>query len=182
MENLKAYNDKRNFDATPEPQGSPINYEEENRFVIQHHIARREHYDFRIQANDALISWAIPKKPVYDPEVKRLAIKVEDHPLSYIHFEGIIPKGNYGAGTVMAWDLGYYYLDSDKKMPSASEIRKRIAKGSLKLYLQGVKLKGFFNLVKAGDNEKEEWFFMKAPEQEEEVDFETRSVLTGRTM
>lgn len=182
MENLEEYNDKRNFESTPEPQGLPTEYEEKNRFVIQRHMARREHYDFRLQANDALISWAIPKKPVYDPDIKRLAIKVEDHPLDYIHFEGNIPKNNYGAGTVMVWDIGYYYLDSDKKMPSAGEVRKRLAKGSLKLYLQGVKLKGYFNLVKAGKSDKEEWFFMKAPEDIDESEFEQRSALTGRTM
>jgi bifunctional non-homologous end joining protein LigD len=91
-----------------------------------------------------LISWAIPKKPVYDPDVRRLAIKVEDHPLEYIHFEGTIPKGNYGAGTVMVWDIGYYYLGDKRIFPTESEMKKRIDRGSLKLYLQGAKLKGFF--------------------------------------
>lgn len=182
MENLEEYNEKRDFKKTPEPEGKSAVSEEKNRFVIQHHMANREHYDFRLQVNDALVSWAVPKQPVYDPEVKRLAIKVEDHPLSYIHFEGNIPKGNYGAGTVMVWDTGYYYLGDEKKFPSAGEMKKRIAKGSLKLYLQGAKLKGFYNLVKAGGNDKDEWFFMKAPVKEDEQAFEQRSALTGRTM
>lgn len=182
MENLAAYNEKRDFDKTPEPSGTPAQYEEQNRFVVQHHMARREHYDFRLQVEDVLVSWAIPKKPVYDPDVKRLAIKVEDHPLSYIHFEGNIPKGNYGAGTVMVWDIGYYYLDHDKKFPSTGEMKKRIAKGSLKLYLQGAKLKGHFNLVKSNDKNKEEWFLMKAAGDENENDFEQKSALSGRTM
>ncbi len=182
MNNLKAYNEKRDFKKTPEPEGRPAVSEEKNRFVIQHHMARREHYDFRLQVNDALVSWAIPKQPVYDPEVKRLALKVEDHPLSYIHFEGNIPKGNYGAGTVMVWDIGYYYLDSEKKFPSAGEMKKRLAKGSLKLYLQGAKLKGYFNLVKASGSKDEEWFFMKAPKNTDEQDSDMRSALTGRTM
>jgi DNA ligase D-like protein (predicted 3'-phosphoesterase) len=98
-------------------RGKLPEYEENNRFVVQRHMARREHYDFRLQVGDVLISWAIPKKPVYDTTIKRLAIKVEDHPLSYIHFEGNIPKGNYGAGTVMVWDVGYYYLDEEKRVP-----------------------------------------------------------------
>ena len=182
MEKLAEYNKKRNFEKTPEPSPRPVEYEEQNRFVVQHHMARREHYDFRLQVGDVLVSWAIPKKPVYDPEVKRLAIKVEDHPLSYIHFEGNIPKGNYGAGTVMVWDIGYYYLDEEKKFPSTGEMKKRIAKGSLKLYLQGAKLKGYFNLVKSNDKNKEEWFFMKAAGKSEETDFESLSALSGRSM
>ncbi len=182
MEKLAEYDKKRDFKKTPEPSGLPVQYEEQNRFVVQHHMARREHYDFRLQVEDVLVSWAIPKKPVYDPDVKRLAIKVEDHPLSYIHFEGNIPKGNYGAGTVMVWDIGYYYLDVDKKFPTTEEMKKRIAKGSLKLYLQGAKLKGHFNLVKSNDKNKEEWFFMKGAGDADENDFEVKSALSGLTM
>ena len=183
MENLADYKDKRNFNDTPEPEGqSAGNTEEKNRFVIQRHMARREHYDFSLQLDDALISWAIPKKPVHDPEIKRLAIKVEDHPLDYIHFEGNIPKGNYGAGTVMVWDLGYYYLDDKRIFPSAREMKKRIAKGSLKLYLQGAKIKGYFNLVKSNGSQKDEWFFIKAGEGPGENHYEERSALTGRSM
>jgi bifunctional non-homologous end joining protein LigD len=183
MENLGDYKDKRNFNDTPEPGGqSSGNYEEKNRFVIQRHMARREHYDFRIQLGDALISWAIPKKPVHDPEIKRLAIKVEDHPLDYIHFEGNIPKGNYGAGTVMVWDIGYYFLDDEKIFPTPGEVKKRIARGSLKLYLQGAKIRGYFNLVKSNDSEKDEWFFIKAGEEPAENYYEERSALTGRSM
>ena len=178
---LDIYNEKRKFNETPEPEGNSSESPEKNRFVIQKHIATREHYDFRLQAGQALVSWAIPKKPVYDPSVKRLAIKVEDHPLDYIHFEGNIPKGNYGAGTVMVWDVGYYYLDEDKKFPATNIMMQKLAKGSLKLYLQGSKLRGYFNLVRAGDKE-EEWFFMKSKTPDEETDFEERSALTGRTM
>jgi bifunctional non-homologous end joining protein LigD len=182
MSSLDKYNEKRNFDDTPEPQGNELESEEKNRFVIQKHMARREHYDFRLQVNNVLVSWAIPKQPVYDTDVKRLAIKVEDHPLNYIHFEGNIPKGNYGAGTVMVWDVGYYYLDEGKEFPSTNKMMKKLAKGSLKLYLQGAKLKGYFNLVKAHGSKKDEWFFMKAKTTDEETDFENRSALSGRTM
>lgn len=182
MAKLTKYNEKRDFEKTPEPKGEPVSYEEKNRFVVQRHLARREHYDFRLQLENVLVSWAIPKKPVYDPSVKRLAIKVEDHPLSYIHFEGNIPKGNYGAGTVMVWDLGYYYLGEDKSFPEPSVMKKKLSKGSLKLYLQGAKLKGYFNLVKASGSDKDEWFFMKASENDDETDFEDKSALTGNTM
>jgi bifunctional non-homologous end joining protein LigD len=182
MADLDEYNRKRDFGKTPEPAGRLTDPGEMNRFVVQRHMARREHYDFRLQLGASLISWAIPKKPVCDPRVKRLAIKVEDHPLEYIHFEGTIPKGNYGAGTVMVWDIGYYYLDRDKKFPAEAEIKKRIAKGSLKLYLHGVKLKGLFNLVKGNDGEKQEWLFMKAGEKSDETGYEEKSAISGRTM
>jgi bifunctional non-homologous end joining protein LigD len=134
MKELREYLDKRNFSETPEPEPTARESEETNRFVIQKHMARREHYDFRLQVGRVLVSWAIPKQPVDDSEVKRLAIKVEDHPLSYIHFEGTIPAGNYGAGTVMVWDLGYYYLDEEKHIPSPEEVRQKIKKGHLKLF------------------------------------------------
>ncbi|MFP4061126.1 MAG: DNA ligase D [Bacteroidales bacterium] len=182
MDELKAYNEKRKFDETPEPAGHYAEAEEKNRFVVQRHLARREHYDFRLQVGNVLVSWAIPKKPVPDPEVKRLAMKTEDHPLEYIHFEGNIPKGNYGAGTVMVWDIGYYYLESGREVPTKGEMMKKIAKGSMKIYLQGTKLKGYFNLVRSGNKEKEEWFFMKAKEDDEPADQEELSALTGRTM
>jgi bifunctional non-homologous end joining protein LigD len=182
MDRLGEYNEKRDFQNTPEPAGQPRGYKEKNRFVIQHHMARREHYDFRLQLEDVLISWAIPKKPVPDPQIKRLAIKVEDHPIDYIHFEGNIPKGNYGAGSVMVWDIGYYYLDEDRIFPSPAEMQKRIARGSLKLYLQGAKLRGYFNLVKSNDPGKDEWFFMKARGDQDDDNYEQRSALTGRSM
>ncbi|MGV8135206.1 MAG: DNA ligase D [Mangrovibacterium sp.] len=182
MAGLKEYNEKRKFDETPEPKGTSVESAEKNRFVIQKHMARREHYDFRLQVDDVLVSWAIPKKPVEDPSVKRLAMKVEDHPLNYIHFEGNIPPGNYGAGTVMVWDIGYYYLDEGKIFPDKHEMMKRLDKGSLKLYLQGTKLRGFFNLVHSAKNEGDEWFFMKAKASGDANDYEERSALSGRNM
>jgi bifunctional non-homologous end joining protein LigD len=182
MAGLKKYNEKRKFDETPEPKGTSVESAEKNRFVIQKHMARREHYDFRLQVGDVLVSWAIPKKPVEDPSVKRLAMKVEDHPLNYIHFEGNIPAGNYGAGTVMVWDIGYYYLDEEKIFPDKHEMMKRLDKGSLKLYLQGTKLRGFFNLVHSAKNKGDEWFFMKAKASGDADDYEERSAVSGRSM
>lgn len=181
MDTLSEYAQKRKFEDTPEPEDTVHEPEEKNRFVIQKHRARREHYDFRLQVGDVLVSWAIPKQPVDDPEIKRLAIKVEDHPLSYIHFEGIIPKGNYGAGAVMVWDIGYYYIDG-RNFPTVEAMQHKIRKGALKLYLQGAKLKGYFNLVERKGSANNEWFFMKAGHDAEESAFEDKSALTGRSI
>ena len=104
---LNEYNEKRNFESTLEPEGKEEGSEESLRFVVQHHLARSEHYDLRLEWNGVLLSWAVPKGPSYDTHHKRLAIHVEDHPLEYRNFEGTIPKGEYGGGVVMLWDEGY---------------------------------------------------------------------------
>ena len=182
MAELDKYHEKRDFEKTPEPAGGGEAGEEKNRFVVQRHLARREHYDFRLQIGNILASWAIPKQPIHDPEKKRLAVKTEDHPLDYIHFEGNIPKGNYGAGNVMVWDVGYYYLHGSRTPPSTREMHKQLASGSLKIHLQGAKLKGLFNLVKIQKSEKDEWLFMKAKEEDKEPPYQERSALTGKSM
>lgn len=101
MTNLKSYNDKRDFKKTKEPVGKKSHSKKRLRFVVQHHMARREHYDLRLELDGVLKSWAVPKGPSYDAKDKRLAVEVEDHPISYRNFEGTIPKGQYGGGTVM---------------------------------------------------------------------------------
>lgn len=103
---LNEYNEKRNFERTLEPEGKKEDSEEGLKFVIQHHMARRDHYDLRLEWNSVLLSWAVPKGPSYDTRDKRLAVHVEDHPLEYRNFEGTIPKGEYGGGVVMLWDEG----------------------------------------------------------------------------
>ena len=113
---LNEYNEKRNFEKTSEPEGKTINSEERLRFVVQHHLARREHYDLRLEWNGALLSWAVPKGPSYDTHDKRLAVQVEDHPLEYRNFEGNIPKGEYGGGVVMLWDEGYWEPKGSEKV------------------------------------------------------------------
>jgi bifunctional non-homologous end joining protein LigD len=159
---LKAYQKKRNFNKTPEPLGK-INPSGKQlpRFVIQKHHASRLHYDLRLEADGVLISWAVPKGPSQKTTDKRLAMMVEDHPLDYYHFEGIIPKGNYGAGTVMIWDWGNYVLkdETDPKIISQA-VRNGLEKGKLHVVFNGNKIKGEFALVKTS-KDKDEWLFFK---------------------
>ena len=122
---LEKYNEKRNFSQTKEPPGKNQKTHKKLHFVVQHHLARKDHFDLRLEWNGTLKSWAIPKGPSYNPKDKRLAIKVEDHPYSYRNFEGTIPKGQYGGGTVMIWDEGYWtpmdhnQVDFQKALKSA---------------------------------------------------------------
>src|SRR5215831_608483 len=142
---LGAYKAKRKFDKTPEPGPKKKHSKTGRLFVIQKHRATQLHYDLRLEADGVLKSWAVPKGPSLDPSVKRLAMAVEDHPVDYAEFEGIIPEGEYGGGTVMVWDYGSY--TPDEKM---QDVPKAIAKGELKFTLHGTKLKGSWALVRTG--------------------------------
>jgi len=148
--NLKKYNKKRNFDITNEPKGTKKTSTKKLKFVVQHHIARKDHYDLRLELDGVMLSWAVPKGPSYNTLDKRLAVHVEDHPLSYRNFEGTIPKGEYGAGTVMVWDRGFY--------EPIENPRKTFNKGYLKFRLLGKKLKGAWTLIKFKDNN---WLLIK---------------------
>jgi bifunctional non-homologous end joining protein LigD len=178
---LKEYAQKRHFEKTPEPPPSvPAKEEQGHRFFVQRHNASRLHYDFRLEIDGTLKSWAIPKGPGLDPAPKRLAAMVEDHPLDYGDFEGNIPAGNYGAGSVMLWDRGTYELIGD--LPA----RDQIAKGDLKFRLNGEKLKGEFALVlMKGRGKGNEWLLLKKKDAEArpgwDVEEYARSVKTGRT-
>ncbi len=138
---LKNYHGKRNFDVTPEPKGARPTSRAELSYVIQKHQASRLHYDFRLEWNGVLLSWAVPKGPSLDPSVKRLAMQVEDHPVEYGGFEGVIPEGEYGGGTVMVWDRGTW-------TPEVDDVDAALKKGDLKFTLHGKKLRGSWVLVR----------------------------------
>jgi bifunctional non-homologous end joining protein LigD len=181
MARLKEYRRKRQFDLTPEPPpGKAINGKD-GTFVVQKHAARRLHYDFRLAVDGVLKSWAVPKGPSLNPADKRLAVQTEDHPMEYADFEGKIPAGGYGAGTVMVWDRGTFDVEGNL---DASE---QIARGEIKFALQGEKLHGSFVLVKLKRSEKgNEWLLIKhadaAAESPWDIDARDGSVLTGRTL
>src|SRR3954469_3907685 len=146
---LTTYKKKRKFNETPEPSGKPTKVGKQLHFVVQKHAATQLHYDFRLEAGGVLKSWAVPKGPSMNTEDKRLAMMVEDHPFDYRTFEGIIPAGNYGAGTVMVWDEGNYLaLGAKSAAESDKLIRAGIHKGELKFVLNGSKLQGGFAMVK----------------------------------
>jgi bifunctional non-homologous end joining protein LigD len=160
---LVQYKKKRSFTQTPEPKGSSTK-SDTLRFVVQKHAASHLHYDFRLEMDGVLKSWAVPKGPSTDPKVKRLAMMVEDHPIDYRAFEGVIPEGNYGAGTVMVWDEGTYEPvenNNVSKAASDKELRHQLHKGKIKFTLHGKKLKGQFALVKASGRGENSWLLMK---------------------
>jgi bifunctional non-homologous end joining protein LigD len=152
---LNEYYKKRDFKKTPEPKGGKVRAGK-NRFVIQKHDASHLHYDFRLEIGGALASWAVPKEPSEDPGVKRLSVRVEDHPLEYMNFSGVIPEGEYGAGTVEIWDKGTYA----NLLPAALETS--LKKGHLAVNLKGRKLKGGFALTRfRREKGKELWLLVK---------------------
>ena len=182
MSSLKEYEKKRDFEITPEPKpGEPVNSAEHTgRFFTQRHNATRLHYDFRLEIDGTLKSWAVPKGPTLDPAPKRLAAMVEDHPLDYGDFEGNIPKGEYGGGSVMLWDRGTFELIGDLNG------MQQIARGDLKFKLHGEKLKGDFAIVHMKNRGKgNEWLLLKKKDAEArpgwDVEEFARSVKTGRT-
>jgi bifunctional non-homologous end joining protein LigD len=186
---LQEYNRKRDFKKTPEPAGRAHKKRRSGlQFVIQKHAARRLHYDFRLELDGVMKSWAVPKGPSLDPKEKRLAVHVEDHPLEYNSFEGVIPEGEYGGGTVLLWDRGTWRPTAEEDPAEA------YAKGSLKIELEGEKLHGRWALVRMGGRAnrgggKENWLLIKERDDSAEygsgsalVDENPRSVESGRTI
>lgn len=178
---LEEYKRKRDFKQTPEPPAK-LAKSKQQRFVVQKHRATRLHYDFRLEMDGVLKSWAVPKGPSLDPADKRLAMQVEDHPVSYFDFEGVIPSGNYGAGTVMVWDVGTW-----EPLGDAHEMLK---KGDLKFRLNGEKLKGDFALVhirsRRPGSKGNEWLLIKHRDAYVEpgydIDAHDGSVLSGLSL
>ena len=157
---LNEYRKKRDFNISPEPSGdnaAPKAPKSSLIYVIQKHRASQLHYDFRLDFRGTLLSWAIPKGPSLDPSVKRLAMQVEDHPIEYASFEGVIPEGEYGGGTVMVWDQGTW-------TPESPDVAAALEKGDLKFTLYGKKLKGSWVLVRThgyGSSSKTSWLLIK---------------------
>jgi bifunctional non-homologous end joining protein LigD len=159
---LRKYQSKRSFEKTPEPAGKLTKGGQTLRFVVQKHAASRLHYDFRLELDGVLKSWAVPKGPSLDPEDKRLALMVEDHPFDYLRFEGHIPEGNYGAGDVIVWDIGHYWDEhGSMRKPGVDALRSGLKEGRLKIHLKGRKLSGLFNLVRINSAEENAWLLIK---------------------
>jgi len=159
---LTLYNKKRNFKVTTEPEGKLKKSVSRLSFVVQRHKATQLHYDFRLELDGVLKSWAVPKGPSLNPKDKRLAMMVEDHPYDYKNFAGEIPKGNYGAGIVEIWDEGTYNdIDNSPKEVAVKKLRAGLKSGDLKFQLFGKKLKGEFALVKLKSKEDNSWLLIK---------------------
>jgi bifunctional non-homologous end joining protein LigD len=185
---LDTYRRKRRFDKTPEPSGrerrAPRRTADRRsgRFVVQRHRARRLHYDVRLEIDGVLVSWAVPRGPSLDPAQKRLAIHVEDHPLGYFSFEGVIPRAQYGAGDVIVWDWGRWTLD-----PETADAATAIEAGQLKVALHGEKLHGGFVFIRT-DRERgrrEQWLLIHRRDDDAIPDWDAEdhpeSVKSGRT-
>jgi bifunctional non-homologous end joining protein LigD len=184
---LSLYRKKRSFNKTPEPEGGKA-AAEKLVFVIQKHDASHLHYDFRLEMRGVLKSWAVPKGPSLDPEIKRLAMMVEDHPYDYRTFEGIIPKGQYGGGTVIVWDEGTYEPvegATGTKKEMEKNLLSQLYKGRLKIRMHGKKVKGDFALVKAASRGDNSWLLMKLNDRfasTTDITKKEKSVVTGRTI
>lgn len=187
---LNEYNKKRDFSKTPEPSGKVKRPAGPLSFVIQKHDARRLHYDFRLEIDGVLVSWAVPKGPSLDPKEKRLAVQTEDHPLDYASFEGVIPKGEYGGGEVIVWDKGVFTPDEDGKLSwdnreeAEKRLKQMLKKGKLSVFLEGEKIRGSWALVKLKNKEKD-WLLIKHKDafvSEKDPTAEDASAVTGRTL
>ena len=187
LDKLKDYAAKRDFEKTPEPKGGPETDADDPRFVIQQHAARSMHFDFRLEVDGVLASWAVPKGPSTDPRDKRLAVRVEDHPLGYADFEGVIPEGEYGAGAVIVWDRGRFRNRSAKDGAELT-LGEGLEKGHVRVWLEGEKLRGGYSLVHARlRGEDKNWLLVKeddegADARRNPVSTEPKSVLSGKTV
>ena len=196
QDKLSKYKSMRKKGSTPEPFTSKKIDSKKLSFVVQKHQATALHYDFRLETDGVMPSWAIPKGPTLDSSVRRLAMMTEDHPLDYRHFEGVIPEGNYGAGSVIVWDQGTYYPELEKdgtriQIKDKKEAQKVMAqglkKGEIKMYLMGKKLKGSFALVKThGFGGKNAWLLIKHKDEHVKAGWDAKdydfSEISGKSL
>ncbi len=184
---LKTYREKRDFSRTLEPKGGATPADTEQPiFVVHKHKARNLHYDFRLEAEGVLKSWAIPKGPSTDPKIKRLAVATEDHPLEYAEFEGVIRKGEYGGGAVLVWDCGTYRNITEDKGRKVS-VEAAIEHGGLSVWLEGKKLKGGYSLIRFRRESQNQWLLVKMKDEHADprdglLAAEPDSVLSGRSL
>jgi DNA ligase D-like protein (predicted 3'-phosphoesterase) len=179
---LKRYRERRDLERSPEPHGEVIEGGGEPIFVVQKHSASTLHYDLRLESGGVLKSWAVPKGPSMDPKVKRLAVPTEDHPMGYSGFEGVIPEGHYGAGTVIVWDRGTF-----TNLKDGEGFAESLEEGHATFRLDGVKLRGGFALLRTGGGGKPRWLLFKMKDGEARsgsdiTEEEPGSALTGRSL
>jgi DNA ligase D-like protein (predicted 3'-phosphoesterase) len=184
---LKEYRKKRDFTKTNEPSGNSNNKGKMPRFVIQKHDATNLHYDLRLEMDEILKSWTIPKGPSTDPSEKRLAILTENHPLDYIDFEGTIPEDEYGGGTVIVWDGGTYRNLRKDKEGNGLSMAESFDDGKVEVWLEGKKLRGGYVLLRIEEKESDKWLFIKMRDDEADarrnpVNTESRSILSDKTI
>jgi len=185
---LEAYRRKRDFARTPEPKGTDMSESRKKpRFVIHEHDASTHHFDLRLEVGGVLKSWVLPKGPATDPKEKRLALPTEDHPLEYADFEGVIPEGAYGAGTVVVWDAGTYRNLKEDDDGEPVPVEDQVADGHATVWLEGEKLAGGYALTRVATGDDERWLLVKMDDEEADarrnpVSTEPASVKTGRTI
>jgi DNA ligase D-like protein (predicted 3'-phosphoesterase) len=184
---LRSYREKRDFRRTGEPSGGERKPGAKPIFVIQKHDASSLHYDFRLEVDGVLKSWAVPKGPSTDPSVKRLAVPTEDHPLDYADFEGVIPQGEYGAGPVLIWDAGTYRNLRAAKEGDGATMEESLRDGKVEVWLQGGKLQGGYVLIRTGTGDDADWLLFKRDDEEADarrkpVTTEPASVVSGKTL
>jgi DNA ligase D-like protein (predicted 3'-phosphoesterase) len=186
-DSLEKYRSKRNFDRTSEPAGGKKSPGDKPLFVIQKHDASNLHYDFRLEVDGVLKSWAVPKGPSTDPDQKRLAMPTEDHPLDYADFEGVIPEGEYGAGPVLVWDTGPYRNLRAEKEDDGASMEESLQDGKVEVWLEGKKLTGGYVLIRTGKGDETRWLLKKIDDDEADArrnptSTEPKSVLSDRTL
>ena len=185
---LEAYRRKRDFARTPEPKGTDMSESRKKpRFVIHEHDASTHHFDLRLEVGGVLKSWVLPKGPATDPKEKRLALPTEDHPMEYADFEGVIPEGAYGAGTVVVWDAGTYRNLKEDDDGEPVPVEDQVADGHATVWLEGEKLAGGYALTRVATGDDERWLLVKMDDDEADarrnpVSTEPASVKTGRTI